>query len=121
MEYVDGFGDLEKEFWYDLRAMHCLTDQQKWELHVDFTFENGTKSYLHYQHFQVKSESDNYQLSISGFTGITPADPFVLHELHGQPFSTYDKNNYGSCAISGHGSNTPGGWWYNDIPTRTIF
>ena len=84
-------------------------------MHVDFTFENGTKSYLYYKHFQVKSESENYQLSISGFTGITPADPFKLHDLDGQPFSTYDKNNRGNyCAVSAHGSKAPGGWWYKN-------
>ena len=113
-DYVEGFGHLEKEFWYGLRAIHCLTNQEEWEMRVDFTFENGTKSYMHYKHFQVKSESHNYQLSISGFTGITPADPFVLHELHDQPFSTYDKNNHGSCAVNGHGSKAPGGWWFKN-------
>lgn len=114
MEYVDGFGDLNKEFWYGLKPIYCLTNQGKWELRVDFTFENGTKSYLHYNHFKIKSETHNYELSISGFTGITPVDPFTLHELNGQPFSTYDKSNYGGCAVKAHGSNSPGGWWYNN-------
>ena len=113
MEYVDGFGDLDKEFWYGLKPIHCLTNLGKWELRVDFTFENGTKSYLHYNHFKIKSEAHNYELSISGFTGITPSDPFSLHVLNGKPFSTFDKSNFGSCAISAHGSKSPGGWWYN--------
>ena len=38
-----------------------------------------------------ESHNCSYQLSISGFTGITPADPFKDPELNGQPFSTYDK------------------------------
>ena len=112
MEYVDGFGDLDKEFWYGLKPIHCLTNQGKWELRVDFTFENGTKSYLHYNHFKIKSVAHNYELSISGFTGITPSDPFSLHDLNGKPFSTFDKSNFGSCAISAHSSKSPGGWWY---------
>ena len=38
--------------------------------------------------------------------------PLFDHVLSGQPFSTYDRNNYGICAVSGHGSTAPGGWWY---------
>ena len=37
--YVDRFGDLNKEFWYGLKPIYCLTNQGKWELRVDFTFE----------------------------------------------------------------------------------
>ena len=114
-EYADGFGDLHKEFWYGLNGMHCLTSKGNWELRIDFTFSNGTKSFMHYNHFRVGSQTENYRLSISGFTGITPTDPFTAHTLNGQPFSTYDKNNHAftkHCAVRGHGSIAPGGWWY---------
>ena len=112
-EYADGFGDLYNEFWLGLRGMHCLTSTGNWELRIDFTFDNGTKSFMHYNHFRVGPATDNYRLSISGFTGITPNDPFDSnHALNGQPFSTYDRNNYGNCAVSGHGSTAPGGWWH---------
>ena len=109
-EYADGFGDLYKEFWFGLNAMHCLTNNGSWELRIDFTFDNGTKSYMHYNHFRVGPATDNYRLSISGFTGITPDDPFTTHPLNGQPFSTFDDNNYGNCAVRAHGSTAPGGY-----------
>ena len=114
-EYADGFGDLYKEFWFGLRGIHCLTSNGNWELRIDFTFSNGTKSYMHYNNFRVGPATDNYTLSISGFTGITPTDPFTTHVLNGQQFSTYDRANdpYKHCAINGHGSTAPGGWWYN--------
>ena len=48
---------------------------------------------MHYNHFRVGPATDNYQLSISGFTGITPTDPFTTHPLNGQQFSTYDRDN----------------------------
>ena len=58
--------------------------------------------------------TQNYQLSLSGFTGITPNDPFADHILSGHPFSTYNRSNDRdrNCAINGNGSTAPGGWWH---------
>ena len=58
-----------------------------------FEFENTTRSYLHYNVFKVGSTSDEYPLTISGFTGITPTDPFSTHQLSGMKFTTYDNDN----------------------------
>ena len=117
-EYVDGFGDLNKEFWFGLKAMNCLTNKGNWELRIDFTFDNGTKSFMHFNHFRVGPAIDNYRLNISGFTGITPTDPFTRHSINGQQFTTYDRDNdvnsYGNCAFKVYSSTTPGGWWYNN-------
>ena len=76
--YEKGFGSLTSELWYGLRALHCLTSNGIWELRIDFTFSNGTKSFMHYNHFRIGPATDNYRLSISGFTGITSTDPFTL-------------------------------------------
>ena len=54
--------------------------------------------------------NSQYQLSISGFTGIT-TDPFTVYSLNGMKFTTKDRDNDkcgGNCAISGDG-----GWWHN--------
>ena len=111
VEYEEGFGSLTGEFWYGLRPLHCLTNQGKWQLRIDFTFTNGTKSYLSYKSFSVGPANSQYQLSISGFTGIT-TDPFT--RLNGMKFTTKDRDNdkyNGNCAVKGDGSDG-GGWWY---------
>ena len=116
-EYERGFGNLYSEFWYGLRSLHCLTNRGTWELRIDITYSNGTKSHLHYNYFRVGSPTAKYQLSISGFTGYGGDDPFVTHSLNGQCFSTRDRDSdqsSGSCAINAHGSTAPGGWWYNN-------
>ena len=118
-DYEMGFGSLTGELWYGLRALHCLTSRGNWELRIDFTFSNGTKSFMHYNHFSVGPATDNYRLSISGFTGITPTDPFTTTTpINGQQFSTLDRDNdiwaAGHCALKAHGSSAPGGWWHSN-------
>ena len=111
-EYKEGFGDLKSsKFWYGLKALHCFTQTGKWELRIDFQFENHTGSHLHYNTFSVGPESKEYPLTIGGFTGITPTDPFVTNPLNGRRFSAVDNDNdaWGSnCAAK------VGGWWHNN-------
>ena len=114
-DYEKGFGDLNGEFWYGLKAINCLTQAGQWELRIDFEFENKTRSYLHYNVFKVGSASEKYPLTISGFTSITPTDPFLTHPLNGMKFSTYDSDNdqwSNNCAEEAHGTKGNGGWWY---------
>ena len=113
VEYEEGFGSLTGEFWYGLRPLHCLTSQGQWQLRIDFTFTNGTKSYLTYKSFSVGPANSQYQLNISGFTGVT-TDPFSISStpLNGMKFTTKDRDNDNSdinCADINNG----GGWWYN--------
>ena len=115
VEYGEGFGSFTGEFWYRLRPLHCLTNQGQWQLRIDFTFTNGSKSYLSYTKFSVGPANSQYQLSISGFTGITTTDPITRHPLNGMKFTTKDKDNdrdRGNCAVSVDGGNA-GGWWHN--------
>ena len=95
--------------------MNCLTQTGQWELRVDFEFKNKTRSYLHYKVFKVGSATDEYPLTISGFTGITPTDPFSYH--NGMKFSTYDNDNDkwpNNCAVKAVRAKDNGGWWYNN-------
>ena len=115
VDYEDGFGSLTGEFWYGLRPLHCLTNQGQWEMRIDFTLTDGTKSYISYSSFKIGPASSNYQLSISGFNGITSSDPFSDHTLNGMPFTTKDRDNDNwsrNCAVHDVGGNA-GGWWYN--------
>ena len=64
--------------------------------------------------FKVGSASDEYPLTISGFTGITPTDLFAYH--NSMKFSSYDNDNDkngGNCAVQLDKTKDNGGWWYN--------
>ena len=109
--YEKGFGDLHTEFWYGLEEMHCLTQRGQWEMRVDYQFENKTWSYLHYNQFSVGSASEEYPLTVGGFTGEF-TDWFLKQPHNGMKFSTPDNDNdksSGNCAAS-HNS----GWWFNN-------
>ena len=114
VEYEEGFGSLTGELWYGLRPLHCLTSQGQWKLRMDFTFINGTKSYLSYNSFSVGPPNTQYQLSISGFTGVTSTDPFSMHPLSGKKFTTKDRDNDdksgSNCALNGQHDPNAGGW-----------
>ena len=115
-DYEEGFGDLNGEFWYGLKNMNCLTQTGQWELRIDFEFKNKTRSYLHYNEFKVGNTTDEYPLTIGGFTGITPTDPFAGQSHNGRKFSTYDNDNDQSssnCAVEIGGAKNNGGWWYD--------
>ena len=119
VEYEEGFGDLNGEFWYGLQPLHCLTSLGQWELRIDLTHTNGTKTYLHYKQFAIGSARDNYPLQISQYKGIYPIDPFYYsssHRLNGMKFTTKDRDNDGhggNCAVSGNGKNS-NGWWFRN-------
>ena len=105
-DYEEGFGSLTGELWYGLRPLHCLTSQGQWRLRIDFTFINGTKSYVSYKSFSVGPANSQYQLKISGFIGITSEDPFTNYNINGMKFTTKDQDNDGdggNCAIRGNG------------------
>ena len=71
------------------------------------------KSYLSYNNFAVGPANSQYQLSISGFTGIID-DPFTTHNINGMKFTTKDKDNDEAgrnCAVD-HNDADAGGWWY---------
>ena len=71
-EYKEGFGDLNKDFWAGLELMHTLTQQAQWEMRVDYqkgSYSRSSWSYLHYNEFSVGNASDEYPLTVRGFTG----------------------------------------------------
>ena len=89
-EYEDGFGKLTGEFWYGLKALHCLTSQGGCEMRMDIKLANGTNIFLQYEQFKVASAKDKYKLTVGGFQGIT-TDPMAYHI--GMYFTTKDQDN----------------------------
>ena len=133
VNYEHGFGtlpvndeDTNGEFWIGLYSLYCLTNQGQWELRIDYTFPNDTNGYLSYSNVRVGPVSEQYPLTISGYSGAT-TDPFSSHDrLNGMKFTTRDRDNdrwSGNCATYYQDNGTRGGWWYNScapiLPTHS--
>ena len=104
-----GFGDLEGEFWFGLRNIHCLTTREEVELRIDMKRTNGAHINWTYQEFRVDGPEDNYRLHISQGEGTT-GTPDGLAYHNNSPFSTYDRDNDAhntNCAVT-----HKAGWWY---------
>ena len=122
-EYKHGFGDLNTEFWYGLRNIHCLTTREQVDLEVYIEYANGSEHTYTYEHFIVDGPKDKFTLHIGQLQQPAPGSDTMAY-VNGQPFSTYDEDNdewSGNCALDQtHGWG--GGWWHNScsysIPTR---
>ena len=111
-EYEEGFGDLNKDFWAGLELMHTLTQKRQWEMRVDYQKNDKTWSYLHYNQFSVGSVSEEYPLTVGGFTGAgTDWFNHPSRQLNGMKFTTLDNDNDRNgrnCAVD-----WKSGWWHN--------
>ena len=108
-DYEEGFGNLDSEFWYGLRNIHCLTTRESVELRIDLQDEQGNKVTWVYQQFSVDGPDQKYRLHIGQGIG-TPGSFDAMAHHNNMYFSTFDHDNDqwgGNCAVTYKGA-----WWY---------
>lgn len=109
IDYENGFGDLDGEFWIGLKKIYELTNQQDMKLKLSvWNYTNNALTY-NYQNFAIDGPRYHYRLlRLSGGSGAT-YPPF--YGSTSNYFSTYDDDNDRSsstnCAYTHQG-----GWWY---------
>ena len=111
-DYEEGFGDLDSEFWYGLRNIHCLTTREDVELRIDLQDEQGNKLTWVYKQFSVDGADQKYRLHIRQGTG-TPGSHDAMtgsHSLNNMYFTTLDRDN--DRSVINCGVRNSGGWWY---------
>ena len=107
-DYVNGFGDLDGEFWIGLNNIYQLTNQQEMELQISVWNNPGISISWNYQTFRISDSANKYRLTVSGGTGDGNHDAFAFHNR--QYFTTYDRDNDGNNC----GYKDQGGWWYRN-------
>ena len=109
-EYEKGFGDLNTEFWYGLKNIHCLTSREPMKVRFDLKRTDGTSLTWTYNNFVVDGPDNQYTLHI-GNPQQTGFDYMAYH--NGMKFSTRDRDNdksYASCSTAYYDNV---GWWFN--------
>ncbi|CAC5390290.1 Fibrinogen-like protein A,Ryncolin-4,Angiopoietin-related protein 1,Ficolin-3,Ficolin-1-B,Techylectin-5A,Ficolin-2,Ryncolin-1,Tenascin-R,Ficolin-1,Fibrinogen C domain-containing protein 1-A,Tenascin-X,Tenascin-N,Ryncolin-3,Fibrinogen C domain-containing protein 1,Ryncolin-2,Angiopoietin-related protein 2,Ficolin-1-A,Tenascin,Fibrinogen C domain-containing protein 1-B,Angiopoietin-4 [Mytilus coruscus] len=109
VDYREGFGDPQKEYWLGNKYLNILTTNGKYELRVDLTDTKNKMTYALYKTFTVSDENSQYKLTIGVHSG-TASDGMAYD--NGKKFTTkdrdHDTNSRGNCA------KTFGGWWHGN-------
>jgi ficolin len=93
VDYVNGFGNPEHEYWMGLKYLHLLTSSVQSEMYAKM-FTRGAETFYqsYYPIFKVNDPDSNYTLQISGVSGDR------LLASNGEQFATIDRDNDAKCA-----------------------
>ena len=69
VDYVNGFGTYNCNFWMGLEKIHQLTSNGRYSMKLEVLLENGSRLSAEYASFQLSSQSYLYTISVSGFSG----------------------------------------------------
>ena len=111
-DYVEGFGDLEGEFWLGLDKIHQITSTTNSRLLIALMDYNRMVKSAVYDHFWIGDGDKKYQLHVQGYKNVgNSADAGDSLSYHnGMKFSTKDQDNdqkEDNCAVEYKGA-----WWY---------
>jgi len=108
--YVEGFGNLDQDFWMGLQLLHELTRMGNFELRFDLSDFDDEKAYATYKKFSV-GDGDGYVLNFDKNSYFGDAGDSLEYE-HQMKFSTKDKDQdlwSKNCA-----QEFTGAFWYKD-------
>ena len=107
VDYQNGFGDLNQEFWLGLDKIHRLTKTAQL-LRIDLQDFDGSRRYAKYISFTIANGDMKYAPTVGQYSG-DAGDSLGYH--NGMKFSTKDSDNDQSsrnCAVINQGA-----WWYH--------
>ena len=112
-EYVEGFGDVDSNFWLGLEDIHYLTTECTMRLQIDVVPFNIPAVSIPYPQFQVGDATSDYLLTV---TSDIPGHESLNNSFtrsSGMRFTTYDRDNdlsaANNCAVD-----YKAGWWFNN-------
>uniref|UniRef100_A0A1I8GQT8 Fibrinogen C-terminal domain-containing protein n=1 Tax=Macrostomum lignano TaxID=282301 RepID=A0A1I8GQT8_9PLAT len=109
-QYQSEFGEgPDGNYWIGLNSLHALTASGPRKLRILMKAWNDSEHWAEYSSFSVGPESDNYRLSVSGFSGSAGIGD-CLDKNNGMQFSTKDADHdtyTDNCATAYKGA-----WWF---------
>ena len=117
VDYRNGFGEYNGNFWFGLEKMHQLTTNGPYSLRFEFQLPDDTWQSAEYDTVVIDDETSAYTIHVTGFSGDTNIDvmnaPEATRVHNGMKFTTRDRDNdlIGFNCASANFINC--GWWYN--------
>ena len=108
-DYEEGFGNLDGEFWYGLRNIHCLTHSGEMELRIDMETTDGVAFNWTYQTIQVNGSLSFYSINLGSGNGTMSSNAMSSKGW----FNTYDMN-LGSSTDFHCAQSREAGWWFDN-------
>uniref|UniRef100_A0A182R0M9 Fibrinogen C-terminal domain-containing protein n=1 Tax=Anopheles farauti TaxID=69004 RepID=A0A182R0M9_9DIPT len=106
VDYRDGFGDLDGEYWMGLDKLYRILLSERHELLIELEDFDGVIVYAKYDDFQLANVDESYKIKSVGQYAGTAGDSLTHHHI-GKKFATYDRCDDNSCAKVFGG----GGWF----------
>ena len=91
IEYKNGFGNVDGEFWLGNDILYQLTSYTSQELRIDMEDWDGNTSYANYALFGVADENEKYNVTLGEFVNGDAGDG--IKNIYGLAFSTKDQDN----------------------------
>uniref|UniRef100_A0A1I8J4Q5 Fibrinogen C-terminal domain-containing protein n=1 Tax=Macrostomum lignano TaxID=282301 RepID=A0A1I8J4Q5_9PLAT len=112
-QYQSEFGEgPDGNYWIGLNSLHALTASGPRKLRILMKAWNDSEHWAEYSSFSVGPESDNYRLSVSGFSGSGGIGDSLAPRSNGAQFSTKDAEHDthpSNCATMFKGA-----WWFSN-------
>ncbi|XP_065356973.1 angiopoietin-related protein 1-like [Calliphora vicina] len=110
-DYVNGFGNVEGEYWIGLQNLNALIKNNGRQLlYVHLESASGVSSYALYDNFLVGDATEIYKLKSLGTYDGSAVDGMSYYT--GEKFSTIDYDN--DSTESNCAKILKGGWWYDN-------
>ncbi|KAJ8033426.1 Fibrinogen-like protein A [Holothuria leucospilota] len=98
-EYKSGFGFLSQEFWIGNDKLSYLTNQETYELRIDYESADDVSFYVTYNRFRISDEySENKLTSVSEYSGTEDNITMFLCPSEGNVFISPDCSRRCSCS-----------------------
>ncbi|CAC5394018.1 Fibroleukin,Angiopoietin-related protein 2,Angiopoietin-1 [Mytilus coruscus] len=112
LDYKKGFGRVSGEYWIGNDKIFNILNGKSYSLRFDMERWSGEWRYAQYEIFKIADESEDYKLTLAGYTGTAGnAMQGNFSELIGLRFSTKDRDN--DAWQGGHCADyMRSGWWY---------
>ncbi|KAL9953629.1 hypothetical protein ACROYT_G041076 [Oculina patagonica] len=109
VEYENGFGNLQSEFWLGNKIIHELMNTTR-TLRIELKTRENKAGFAEYSHVTVDGPNDKYRMKIWGYSGnISDCGGDSSWQFFTTKDSDNDKYPSKNCAVDDNA-----GWWYKD-------